>query len=304
MTERLLAEPLETKKTFWQVLTSEKYFRWFLIIPLLLVLAVFMFYPLFYSLFYSTQAYTTRVPAVFVGWENYRNALHNATFWGATFRTVYVLVVCIAVELTLGMAIALLLNREFGGQNAVRGLCLLPLLIAPLAMSQMWENMLRPAGIVNVALSWVGIAPIDWFSGEMALYSIMIMTIWQWIPFSIFVLLAGLRGLPRDAFEAAKVDGASAWYTFRRITLPMLMPLIIIIILLRTMWLIRIFDPLFGTTRGGVGTEVLDWYLYRIDFYYFNIGAGTTLALIALFMTIILCALLYRRLIIALGPAK
>jgi len=293
------------KKAFWQVLTSEKYYRWLLISPLLLTLLVFMLYPTFHSLYYSAHLVAAGKPTTFIGLENYRHAFSNPIFWTALGRTGYILVICIAVELTLGMAIALLLNREFRGQNTVRGLCLLPLLIMPLGMSMIWNQMFYyHTGIVNIVLTTIGLPGVKWFSPDMALYTIMLMSIWQWTPFSIFVLLAGLRGLPRDAFEAARVDGASPWYTFRRNTLPMLMPLVMIIILLRTMWLIRIYDPLFGTTRGGVETEVLDWMIYRTSFVIFDTGYGSTLAIISLFLTIIFCALLYRRLMLALGAAK
>lgn len=302
MSERELLEPLESRKTFWQVCTSEKYFRWILISPLLLALVVFMLYPTFHCLYYSTQMQVPGKPGEFIGMENFRYALSDSVFWRALGRTGYVLVVCIAVELTFGMAIALLLNRKFKGQNIVRGLCLLPLLIMPLAMSMMWNQMLHyQVGIVNIMFNIFGLPRVEWFSKDLALYSIMLMSIWQWTPFSIFVLLAGLKGLPKDVFEATRVDGATPWYTFRRLTLPMLMPLVFIIILLRTMWLIRIYDPLFGTTRGGVGTEVLDWMIYRTSFVFFDTGYGSTLALISLYITIVFCALLYRRLMKALG---
>ncbi len=292
---------MQEKRTFWQVLTGEKYYRWLLISPLLLTLAVFMLYPTFYCIYYSAHLVAPLRPPEFVGMENFRQALTDPIFWAALGRTGYVLVICIVAELILGMTIALLLNREFRGQNIVRGFCLLPLLIMPLGMSMIWNQMFYyHNGIINIMLTTIGLPGGNWFSVDMALYTIMFMSIWQWTPFSIFVLLAGLRGLPRDAFEAARVDGASAWYTFRRLTLPMLTPLILIIVLLRTMWLIRIYDPLFGTTRGGVGTEVLDWMVYRTAFVIFDTGYGATLALISLFLTIIFCAILYRKLMQAL----
>ena len=290
------------RRAFWEVLTSEKYYRWLLISPLLLTLAVFMFYPLFYCLYYSTAEYSLAKAPVFIGWENYRYVLGYAPFWTALSRTLRVLVICIAVELSLGLALALLWNRKFTGENVTRGLCLLPLLVSPLAMSMMWNFLLEyNFGAVNQILDWLRIGRVMWWSPAIALYAIAFMSIWQWTPFSIFVFLAALRGLPRDAFEAARVDGASPWYTFRRLTLPLLMPLIMVIILLRTMWLIRIYDPLFGTTRGGVGTEVLDWMIYRTSFVFFDTGYGSTLALISLYITIVFCALLYRRLMKALG---
>jgi multiple sugar transport system permease protein len=143
-------------------------------------------------------------------------------------------------------------------------------------------------------LARIGLPKVCWWTPKLALYMIAITSIWQWTPFSIFVLLAGLRSLPRDAFEAAKIYGATRWYTFWRLTLPMLMPMIMIIILLRTMWLIRLFDPLYGTTRGGVATETFEWMVYRVAFVFFDVGSGSTLAIISLFMTLVICALLFR----------
>jgi len=305
MIETVLVESPEARKTFWQVLTSEKYFKWTLIGPLLLTLAVFMIYPLFYCIYYSVQEYVLVKEPYFIGLENYRMVLQDPVFWQALGRTFYVLVVCIAVELILGMAIALYLNREFRGQGIVRGLCLLPLLISPLAMSLMWNYMFHTHfGVVNMVLGWLGVGMVEFFVPGRAIYIIMAMTIWQWLPFSIFVLFAGLRGLPKDVFEAARVDGASPWYSFRRVTLPMLMPLVLIIVLLRTCWLIRLFDPLYGTTRGGVGTELLDWLIYRVSFVFFDVGLGSALAIISLFLTIVICAILFRVLMRALGAAR
>jgi len=303
--ERLPGEFRE-RRPVWQVLTSEKYIKWFLVIPLLAVLGVFAFYPLFYCLYMSFHEAILIRPPEFLGLENYRKILHNPLFWNSIGRSASAVVVCVGVEITLGLGIALFLNREFRGQNTVRGLCLLPLVVSPLAMSLMWKYFLEPQfGIVNAMLSWVGFSQVAFLSSsELALYTIMFMEIWKWLPFSIFVFLAALRGLPKDAFEAARVDGASPWFTFKKLTLPMLKPFMLIVILLRVMWLIRLSDSLFGTTQGGAGTEVLDWYIYRIAFIRFDIGEGTTLALIALFLTIIIGVVLFRQLIKALGAAR
>lgn len=293
------------RRTFWEVLTSEKYYRWLLIGPLLLTLLVFMFYPLFYCLYYSTQTYVPGRPDVFIGLGNFRYVLTDAVFWTALGHNLQVIVVCIIIELSLGLAIALLWYREFKGQNVVRALCLLPLLVSPLVLSMVWYFIMQyDFGVVNQLLFAAGLPKFNWLAPGVALFSIALITSWQWLPFSIFVLFAGMRGLPRDIFEAAKVDGASAWYTFRRITLPSLMPLVMIIILLRTMWLIRLFDPLYGTTRGGAGTETLDILVHRVSFMYFDMGQGSTMALISLFLTIIFCAILFRYLMKALGVAR
>ncbi len=296
----------QERRTLWEVLTSEKYFKWTLLIPLLLVLAVFMFYPLFYCLFNSTQeAIIGAKETVFLGWDNYRTVLHDEAFWTALGNTFHILVLCLVGELVLGMGIALMLNRKFRGQNTVRGLCLLPLLASPLALSLTWNLLLNyEVGVVTEALVAIGLPRINFLSLAMGKYTVTLITIWQWFPFSVFVLLAGLKGLPRDSFEAARVDGASAWFTFRRLTLPMLSPLIMIIVLLRTMWLIRLFDPIYGTLRQAREAETLDYFVFRIAFSYFDIGVGSTLAIVSLFLTIIICAVLFRRLMLALGTAR
>jgi multiple sugar transport system permease protein len=293
------------KPSTWEVLTNEKYFKWTLLIPLGLLLLIFMFYPLFYCIYYSFHEWGMQGDAIFVGLHNYRQMLNDTSFLEAFGRTFEVLVICTISELLIGLGLALLWNREFRGQNIVRGLALLPLLVAPLVLSLLWNFMLEfDFGAVNQILSAIGLGKIYWWTPGFALYTICLITIWQWFPFSVFVLLAGLRSLPKDVFEAAKVDGASAWYIFRRLTLPMLSPLIMIIVVLRTMWLIRLFDPLYGTTRGGVKTELLDWTVYRTAFVYFDVGYGSAMAIFSLFLTIALCSLMFRQLMKSLGMIK
>jgi len=293
------------KLTFWETLTSEKYYKWTLILPLVLVLAIFMLYPMIYCLFYSFHEWGMRKPPSFIGFENYRDVLRDPKFWLALFKTAQVLVISIGFELAVAMGISVMFNRDFRGQNPIRGLILLPLLISPLAVSMMWNFFLQyDFGVINLTLNVIGLPKVLWFSPKWALYTIAMISIWQWTPFSIFVLLAGLKSLPRDMFEASRVDGASAWYTFWKITLPNLVPLIMIIILLRTMWLIRLFDPLYGTTRGGAGTELLDWQVYRETFVYFDIGRGSSMAIISLFLTLVVCAIMFRQLMKVLGSQE
>lgn len=293
------------KPSIWEVLTSERYFKWTLLIPLLLLLLVFMLYPLFYCIYYSFHEWGMQGEAIFIGLHNYRVMLSDKSFLVALGRTFEVLVICITAELLIGLGLALLWNREFRGQNIVRGLCFLPLLVAPLVLSLLWNFILEyDFGAVNQILVSIGLRRVYWWTPGLALYTICLITIWQWFPFSVFVLLAGLRSMPRDVFEAAKVDGAFSFYTFRRLTLPMLSPLIMIIVVLRAMWLIRLFDPLYGTTRGGVRTELLDWTVYRTAFVFFDIGYGSAMAIFSLFLTIAICAVMFRQLMRALGVLK
>ena len=292
------------KPTLWETLSSEKYFKWMLALPLIIVLLVFMIYPLIFCL-YKSFFQSSLSNSIFIGLENYRTMLRDVNFWIPLGRTFQVTVICIVAELLIGLGLGMLWNRDFKGQNIVRGLILLPLLVAPLILSIVWNFLLEyNIGFVNQLLSAIGLARVKWWAPSGALYTICAITIWQWFPFSASVLLAGLKSLPKDVFEAAKVDGAKGWFTFRKITLPMLSPLIVIITLLRTMWLIRLFDPLYGTTRGAVNTELLDWMVYRTSFVYFDIGYGSTLAIMSLFLTIIIGAIMFKQLIKTLNASN
>jgi multiple sugar transport system permease protein len=297
--------PRGRKPTVWETLTNEKNFKWTLLIPLLILLAIFMLYPLIYSFYFSFHDWDMQGAPVFSGLDNYRHLVTDRAFLVAFGRTLEVLVICIVGELVLGLALAMLWNRDFKGQNVVRGLALLPLLVAPLILSLLWNFILDyNFGLVNQIFQAIGLKKINLWAPSIALYTICGITIWQWLPFSTFVLLAGLKSLPRDVFEAARVDSATPFYTFRRLTLPMLTPLIMIIIVLRSMWLIRLFDPLFGTTRGGVNTELLDWITYRTSFVMFDIGYGSAMAIVSWAFTMILCMIMFRQLMKALAPKK
>ncbi|MDD3777658.1 MAG: sugar ABC transporter permease [Actinomycetota bacterium] len=295
---------LGRKPSVWEVLSSEKYFKWVLLIPLLLVLLAFMIYPMIYSIFHSFYD-ADLAGRVAVGLKNYRTMLRDTNFWIPLGRTAAVTVICIVSELLIGLGIATLWNRNFKGENIIRGLILLPLLVAPLILSIVWNFLLEyDIGFINQFLATIGLARIKWWDPSLALFTICGITVWQWFPFSASVLLAGLKGLPKDTFEAAQVDGAKGWQVFRKLTLPMLSPLIMIIVLLRTMWLIRLFDPLYGTTRGAVNTELLDWMVYRTSFVYFDVGYGSTLAIMSLYLTMIIAAIMFRQLIKALDASK
>ena len=283
---------------------SDKAFSWLLISPLVFMLIAFMLYPTLYSVITSFTEYIggSPVPQHYVGGDNYRAMLTESYMWASMVRTIKVLVICVVTELVLGMCIALILNRDFKGMNVIRGLCFMPLLISPLAMSLMWYYLLSPDfGLFDVLLGRLGVSTIQWFSKDMALYTIMGMIVWQWLPFSTFVLLAGLKGLPKDQFEAAQVDGASPFFTFRKLTLPTLKPLIMIITLLRVMWLIRTYDPLYGTTKGGMNTELFDLFVYRQVYVYSDFGRGTAIGVISLVLTLLLSFVLYRYLMKAMN---
>lgn len=282
---------------------EERTYKVLLLLPILIPLLLFAFYPLFYSIYMSLHSFSLGMGREFIGLENYRQVLRDHVFWERVGRTLYFVIVCVVVEVVLGLLIALLLNREFRGENIIRGLTLMPVMVAPLAMSLMWNYMFHyEFGVINGILRALGIPAVAWLgSADTAIYTVMLFDIWKWTPFAIFVFLAALKGLPKDAFEASQVDGAGSFFTFRKLTLPMLKPILTIVALLRIIWLINLYDPLYGTTRGGMGTETLNFYIYRESFVYFDIGRGSTLAVITTYMAILIGIVLFKLLVRALN---
>ena len=291
---------------FNALMKNETRFKWALVTPAIIVLAIFAIFPTIFALKVSFQSYvlSTPWPAKWIGFGNYRDLLIDPAFLSSLGRTFMFSALAISIELTLGLAVALLLNREFRAQGLVRGLCLLPVVTAPLAGGLIWRYMYDyNFGIMNYFVRSLGLEPIEWLSARTpAFFSVLIFDIWHWTPLVIFVLLAGLRGLPRDPFEAARVDGASAWFRFRTLTLPMLKPIIIIIGLLRLIRLLRFYDPLFALTRGGPGsaTETVNWYIYKIGFKYFDMGFASAMAVFVMYLIIVISAIVFKQLINAL----
>lgn len=293
------------KSKYGYLINNNNTFKWILLIPAILVMAVFVIYPLIYVASTSFQKFLMPRPPTFIGVQNYQATLNSGLFWSTVGRTFLLMAIVIIIEIGLGLLIAMLFNQDFKGENIIRGLCLLPVMGAPFALSLVWRYMYdRQYGIINWILGLFGIGKVGWLNDRLfAFISIMIIDIWQWTPLVIFILVAILKSLPKDPFEAARVDGASPWFTFRKLTLPMLTPGLIIIILLRMIELIKFYDPLYGTTRGGPGsaTETISLLIYRIGFVRFDVGSASSMAVIILYITLIITVLLYRQLIKAIG---
>ncbi len=262
--------------------------------PLVAMLVAFGLYPLLYSAWLSLHERNrfTR-QNVFVGLQQWAEALGDDRMWHALWVTVVYTVLCLVIQLTLGLAIALLLDCERRGYGVMRALMTLPLVVPP-AIAGMMFLLLEDGefGVLTHALVGIGLLgrdqPILGTAGT-ALAGVMLADIWQWTPFMVLILLAGLRSLPREPFEAAAIDGASRLQAFRYIALPMLGRVIAVAVLIRGIDLFRIYDYIYVMTGGGPGTvtETLSWYAGRAfgvaDFPY-----AATLSLITLIVLNIL----------------
>ncbi|AVT34710.1 ABC transporter permease [Plantactinospora sp. BC1] len=252
-------------------------------------------FPLAWTIYLSlTDAEgSVRAESEFIGFANYLEVLSDTDrFWPAVLRTVGFTGVALLFEIVLGMAVALLLWRPFRGERWVRVAILLPLVATPVAVGMMWRLIFDPnIGMANQILGWVGIGPQPWLAGQhSALPTTIFIDIWQWTPMVVLILLAGLTSLSNEPDEAARVDGASAWQRFRHVTLPLLMPTVIVAILLRGIDALKTFDILYATKGRGGGSfhevETLNVYAYGLSFDYNEYGISSTV-LIIFFLIII-----------------
>jgi multiple sugar transport system permease protein len=265
--------------------------------PAALVMATVMLYPIGYVVWLSLQQHSLLDEAArFIGADNYARLLGDARFWNALGNTVYFTLVSVALELALGLAAALVLARPFAGQGPMRAIVLLPWAIPTVVAARMWEWMYNSDfGVINYVLG----ANINWLgSPTWAIHAAIAMDVWKSTPFVALLLLAGRLAVPRELYQAARLDGAGAWALFRHITLPLLWPLMLIVLIFRTIDAFRVFDAIYVLTGGGPAntTETLSIYAYKVLFQTLEFGYGSTVA-VAVFACIALITAVYVRLL-------
>lgn len=248
--------------------------------PAALVLAAVTLYPIVYVLWLSLQHYSLIAGAPrFIGLENFARLAADPRFWNALGNTLYFTAVSVALELLLGLAIALVLARAFAGQGALRAVVLLPWAIPTVVAARMWEWMYNgDFGVINYLLG----TDINWLGSPVwAIHAAIVMDVWKSTPFVALLLLAGRVAIAPELYQAARLDGAGAWRLFRHVTLPLLWPLILIVLIFRTIDAFRVFDAIYVLTGGGPAntTETLSVYAYKVLFQTLEFGYGSTLAI-------------------------
>lgn len=264
-----------------------------MILPLLLVLGLIVAYPLGYSLWLSLQDFEIirRNDVSFVGFEQYGDLLADEEYLTAMRNTFVFVAVAVSLELAIGLALALALRRQRLVRNLTRSLLLTPMFVTPIAVGLMFRFLLnQQLGIVPRLLSGFGIS-IPFFGPDLALLSLALIDVWQWTPFMLLLLLAGLESLPEQPFEAARVDGAGAWMTFTRVTLPLLGPVIVVAVLIRGLDALKVFEYVFAITQGGPGTatETIQFHVYREGFQFYRLSEAAAMSwtLVAVVMAIV-----------------
>jgi multiple sugar transport system permease protein len=279
---------------------SDKWYSIFLVSPAMVVLIFFGLVPLFYAIFLSFHYADLTVGGVqgWVGLANFRDALNNSDFWNATGRTLIFTVFSVGIEMVLGIILAYMINQLKWFKGIIRALFLLPMASAPAAVGLVWRYLYDPDfGVYTQLLKLIGIqAPLWLGDPKWAMPSIIVFDVWQWTPFVMLIVLAGLQSLPREPFEAAELDGASFWMVLRRLTFPMLTPVLTLIFVLRTIDSIKLYDAVITLTRGGPGvaTETVTYYLYRIGLKYFRLDQASAMALLVLFFVVVFSGVVLR----------
>ena len=269
--------------------------------PLVAMLIAFTVYPLIYNVWLSFHEYAPfKRRLVYVGWENWTTLLADARFWESLSVTFAYFSIALAIELVLGMIIALLLDSDAPGFGLLRALLTLTLVIPPAITGMMFLLLEDPEfGVLTYVLEAVGLldgtSPIL-ATPATALAGVMLADVWQWTPFMVLIFIAGLRSLPSEPYEAAMLDGASAFQIFRRITLPLMSKVIAVAVLIRSIDLFRAFDYMFVMTSGGPGTSTytLSLYAWQQTFSFIKWGYGATISIVSLLLILIIANLFIR----------
>jgi sorbitol/mannitol transport system permease protein len=267
--------------------------------PAVVVLAAGSVIPLLMTLWFSAQRYNLLTPDLsgFSGFENYRHLLGDPAFWASLRNTLVLVGSVLLVTIVLGVLLAVLFNQDFRGRNFARLLAIAPFFIMPTVSALIWKNLLmHPVyGVFGIVARGVGGTAVDWFADHPML-SIIVILSWEWLPFSLLILLTALQSLDQEQLEAARMDGAGAMARFAWITLPHLSRAVSVIIMMETIFLLAVFAEIFVTTSGGPGTATtnLAYLIYGRALLQFDIGGASAGGVIAIILANIVAALLAR----------
>jgi multiple sugar transport system permease protein len=268
---------------------SDKAVRRIFIMPAFAVLLLMVAYPFVSLLYYSVFRFSILRPAQpkkFIGLENYTDLLSDTRIWERFVFTGQFVVATVCVQFIIGIAVAYAFTRNFKGRDALFTVAMLPMMLCPIVVGFLWRYMFNSEwGVMNYLVTLLGFEKIDWLGiADNALWAVVIADAWMWTPFVILLATAAFRGIPTDINEAADLDGASPFFRFTRVTLPMSMPILLIAFLLRLIDAFKQSDLFLAMTGGGPGseTETISFRLGKIAFSYFFTGQASALAVILL----------------------
>ena len=273
------------------------------ILPAIVTLVVIVIFPTVFLYYISLTNYDLTMgfsQRKFIGLANYGWLFTvDKDFWHSVLITLGFMSITVALEFALGLAIALLFNRKMLWKRLWMAFLIIPMVTTPAIVSLIWKLMLNTEyGVLNFLLARAHLPAVNWLGFRTALWSLMMVEVWEWTPFMALILYAGLQSLPLEPFEAANVDGASPIQAFLLITLPLLRPIVLIALALRLIDALKIFDIVYGLTQGGPGnaTELLGLHIFRLGFRHTNwIGRASATAIILILLATPLITMLARR---------
>lgn len=285
---------------------SNKLFKYVLLAPALLLIAATTFYPLLKSFWISLHKWDLKVSAEmgpFIGFDNYIRAFTDSQFWNSVGVTVIFSGFTVLFTIVLSIMVALLLSKEKTYLSYLRVVLIIPFAMSPALIGYSWRFMLNSDyGLFDKIIDFFipAISDVVWLgTGLTAMIALISVVVWIWLPFMSLMFISGVMGMPREVFEAAQVDGATSLQTLFKITLPMLKPIILIATILMTMFSLKAFDPVVTMTQGGPGgsTEVLNFFIYKTGFRFFDMGYSSALGYILALITILFVIIYMRRLV-------
>ncbi len=280
------------------VASLDRKLAYLLVAPTVAVLVALSIYPLIHAVTLSLQVTSGGASRWSLG--NFARLFSDQFFLAALGHTLVYAACALTLEFFLGLGLAVLMNNQLRGRGFFRAALLVPMMLPTVVAGVVWRLMLNPNfGAINGTLKGMGLntTALTWTSSpRLAMLSVVAVDVWQWTPFMFLILLAGLQAIPQEPYEAALMDGSSAWQTFRHVTLPLLKPAILVALLLRTMDLLRVFDQVFILTEGGPGfaTETISLYIYRTAFRFSDFGYAAAMSFVLLIVTNIVSAFYIR----------
>lgn len=282
---------------------SARRFLWLCILPVILFLVVISLAPLVLAAIDSLREMSLSAVSRygrFIGLENYVTVLEpDSGFFNALWRTALFVLLVVPVEFALGLLMALALNREFASRRIWVTLLLLPTMMAPVVVGLIWDFLLMPqyglfTWLMN-EMGWFRESPV--FSQPLSAFlAFAVIDVWEWTPFMMLFMLAGLLGMPQDPIEAAQIDGASAWKIFWHVQLPLLKPMIVVALLFRSIDASKVFETIFVLTNGGPGnsTELISIYAQRVGFQNWELGDASAICLLLGFVSLLAASIFYK----------
>jgi len=282
---------------------TKRQFGILLCLPAFLMMLAVLGYPLAYSVyitFHKMNIARAGLGPQFVGLKNYARVFERADFWRAFLRSSLFVVYDLFVGMPMGLAIAILLNQRFRFRGMTRATILLPYVLSGTVLGLIWKWIYNPNhGALNALFHQLGLISeyIPWLAQpSRALHMLILVNLWQGTPWAIIMYLAGLQTIPLELYDAAKVDGASAWQTLFRVTLPLMAPITLAMLVLKTVWTFQVFDIVWVLTRGGPAsaTQVVSYYIYYSSFFQLKLGYAAAMSYVLLGIILVLVFIYYR----------